>query len=503
MGEANPDNTPDKGKPSKGNRWLPVVAVVLCFVVVGGLFAWFRIYKKPANIGANADSNLRNDPLCEFVKGQQLRCVVGLASENVLGPGHFVAYSPGPHGDAKVPFPDGDLFSDSCLVPGEQADHLLVALKDQEKQNVVNFNEVSYKLDRSFEAGANLPFPQFHDLVLKAGPKASEVQNITMSADTAWIKIIDVNALLDVLQNAGIRKRCLDSLVAGQYSVISKALIANKINILVNDKLGKSIGLSAAAASGQVTVSGGVSSNADVDQEIKTKTSTPMVFGVFFFSPQIFQERQAVTEPVVYSPSGDLVVTVTGNGGEGILGQQTQTARLGEPVTLNLQGRENSECQGGFERTFSTVSLNGISRALDSQTLDFTLNGTIGGGHYATGTCVLGNLVGKVGHDNGVSVVSTYSSYIRTVVRSDDVRQLQVQVTGLPAQSQIEVRGPSNQLLPASNPESSTNGDTIYQFPLGGAGVYIVGAKWTIPRSINGAGRESVAYHTTVHVTVH
>jgi hypothetical protein len=153
----------------------------------------------------------------------------------------------------------------------------------------------------------------------------SEVQDIVMSADSAWIKIIDVNALLDVLAHAGIKKRCLDSVVGGQYSVVSKALIAKNLNVDVKDKLSKSLALSAAATSGQVAVSGGASASADVDQDIKTRMAMPVVLGVVFFPLSIFQQRPAVTEPVIYNPSGEMALTVTGNGGLGIIPQQSQT----------------------------------------------------------------------------------------------------------------------------------------------------------------------------------
>jgi hypothetical protein len=488
-------------KKAKSSQWVWAVVIVLLFAVGGGLLAWYKYYKKPAGIGTNGESNLKNDPLCEVVKGKQLRCVVELSSENVMGPGHFVNVNQGD--DARVPFPDGDLFSGSCLVPGEQADKLRAALKAQEQTNPVNFSSVSYSLDRSFRAGADLPFPRFNNLVLKAGPKTSEVQNITMTAENAWIKIIDVNAFLDVLQNAGIRKTCLDNLVAGHYSVISKALMANKISMDVTDKLGKSIGLSAAATSGQVTVSGGASANADVDQQIKTKTSVPLVYGVSLFSPDVFTQRQAVTQPVVYVPSGNLAVTMTGNGGLGSLPQQTQSADLAKPLTANLQGTEKSECNDGFERTFSTISVTGAVKPTDTQTLDVTLNGNIGGGHYATGTCAFGNVVGKVGHDNGVSVVGTFSGYIRTVVRSEGARELQVYATGLPPESHLELRGPSPDAIPASAPEPQPSGEVLYKFPIPGSGIYVLALNWTSSHSINGAGRLPVNDHAVVRTVVH
>src|SRR5260370_22195077 len=104
-------------------KYGPLMWLLLGVFIIGG--AWFyyeRFWKNPITIGNTPDSNMANDPLCESVKAQQLQCVVGLASENVLGPGHFVAYSSNSNADTKVPFPDGDLFRKYCLVPGEQHD---------------------------------------------------------------------------------------------------------------------------------------------------------------------------------------------------------------------------------------------------------------------------------------------------------------------------------------------------------------------------------------------
>jgi hypothetical protein len=464
--------------------------------VGGGFLAWRYYYNRPPTIGSGTGTaNLENDPLCAYVSDSlQLRCVVGLAAESVLGPGHFVAYPATATARTRVPFPDGDLFSTTCLVPGEHADTLLAALKQQEQQNTVTINEITYHLDRSFQAGAELPIPRLHDLTLKAGPKTTEVQDITMTAESAWIKVIDVNALLDVIANAGIRTRCLDNLIAGQYSVIAKALVAKGVKVVVKDKSGNSIGLSAAAKNGQLSITGGASATTDVDQTIKTTTATPAVLGVTFFKPEIFKMRPSLSESVVYAPSGQVALTVTGNGGQGALPSQTQTASLGNTAVINADGRESSECRGDFERTTSTARVAATARAIDSQSIEFALNGTIGGGHYATGTCIAGNLVGKVGHDNGTSAVATVTTYVRSIVRADTATQLELQTTDLPADAQLEVRDPRGDLLPAT-PGSKT-------YALRGAGVYIAQASWTLRRSVNGAGREQLAHRTTIKVLV-
>jgi hypothetical protein len=129
-------------KKSNTLIWL----VMLVFIVGGGWIAYKLFYKPPATLGPDSAANANNDPLCESVRTKQLQCVVGLASENVLGPGHFVARSPGANTREKVPFPDGDLFSRDCIVPGEQVDSLLESLKRQEPENTVAFEAITYKL---------------------------------------------------------------------------------------------------------------------------------------------------------------------------------------------------------------------------------------------------------------------------------------------------------------------------------------------------------------------
>jgi hypothetical protein len=87
------------------------------------------------------------DPICQYVQTMQLSCVVAPAGEGVLGPGHFVAYSPLSTPHTKVPFPNGDLFSDACAVPGSnsakmRAD-LLADLNKEETSNTLVFDDIT------------------------------------------------------------------------------------------------------------------------------------------------------------------------------------------------------------------------------------------------------------------------------------------------------------------------------------------------------------------------
>jgi hypothetical protein len=158
--------------------------------------------------------------------------------------------------------------------------------------------------------------------------------------------------------------------------------------------------------------------------------------------------------------------------------------------------------QSGVRAGILFGALTGRVLAPDDQTLNVALSGAITGGHYATGTCVFGNLVGKVGHDNGVSLVGSFSGDIRTIVRSDEARELLVHVMGLPTDARIEVKDPNGGLLAGSSPESQANGDAISRFPLRGAGVYIVTARWTLPGSVNGASTQQVSYQSMIKAEV-
>lgn len=477
--------------PSNQNRTRLITPLLLAFVLIGSVIAYNLFFKHAEPIGPTQKTE--NDPLCSYVSGSlQLRCVVGLASESVLGPGHFVAYPANSAATTRVSFPDGDLLSSSCLVPGERADTLLAMLKQQETQNTISLSTITYHLDRSFQAGADIPIPRLNNLTFKAGPKLTEVMDIAMSTDTAWLKFIDVNVLLDIIQNAGIRTRCLENLRAGQYSVISKALVAKGINVVVRDKTGRTIGLSAAAKSGQVLVSAGANATSDVDKTITTATSMPAVLGVTFFDQSIFTQRPALAQPVVYLPSGHVTLTVTGNGGQGVISAQTRTATIGETANVATEGGESSECKDDFERTKSMASLSANVTAPESQTISFFLNGAIRGGHYATvSACALGNPVGKTGHDNGTTAVATFTGASRIIVRDETATQLELQTNGMP-DAQIEVRDPRDELLPINSG----------RYALRGAGVYFARATWTVRSSINGAELKNISQQATMRVLV-
>jgi hypothetical protein len=154
--------TNDSKKKPKIFQISQVAAIVVVVLLV---VAWpIRKYAFDRPPKASTPAFIEIDPICQYVQTLQLNCVVAPAAESVLGPGHFVAYSTSVAPRPKVPFPNGDLFSDACAVPGAKAAQMradvAAALKSQEQKNVLPFDDITFKLDRAFQAGANLTSAQ-------------------------------------------------------------------------------------------------------------------------------------------------------------------------------------------------------------------------------------------------------------------------------------------------------------------------------------------------------
>jgi hypothetical protein len=169
------------------HRRVALTAFLLpAFVAVILILAWpvkRLIFDKPPQV--STFGVLEIDPLCEYMQKLQLYCVVASVTENVLGPGHFVAYASVAAMHRKVPFSNGDLLADVCAVPGTRpakmrAD-LFAELKQQEHKNELPFDTIIYKLDRRFQVGTDLPIPKLANLRLKAGPNLNEVQDLSVN----------------------------------------------------------------------------------------------------------------------------------------------------------------------------------------------------------------------------------------------------------------------------------------------------------------------------------
>ena len=432
----------------------------------------------------------------------QLKCVNVLGSDNLLGPGAVVSFPDNANAYTRVPLPNADLFSTTCVVPGEQVNALLNSFKRQKEQNATTIPELTYDLNRSFQLGVQLPIPRLPDLTLKAGPKISEVQTVTLKVPEAWVKLIDEFAFAEVLAKSGIRKQCIDRLLTAQYRVVSKAVVGQNVAYEVRDKGGQSYSFSAAAKKGQLELTGGAGVDIDETEAAKLISETPVVLAVDFLDPSILKGQPEITEPVIYFPSGQATVSVSGSGGEGHLPIAKQSNPLGNAAGVKQQGGESSECDGGFERTKSAVDVSAIVRPKDDRTVELMATGTFNGGHYATGNCVFGRLANISGHDTGVDVQIFFNASVRATVRADDVKSLKLELSGLPEDSRISVHDPLGQILAPRDTESqSAATQGALNYAIGGAGVYTVDFSGSISRSISGAGQGQISNHGEIRVT--
>lgn len=447
------------------------------------------------------------DPLCSYVNNSQLRCVVILGSDSLLGPGALVDYPTTATAQTPVPLPAAELFSSSCLVPGEKADALQTSFKQQEQENSVSVPEESYDFSRAFKVGIDLPVPRLYNLNLKAGPNINQLQKITFHANHAWIKYIDENVLLDLLASAGIKQSCIDHLLQSRYSVVSKALIAKDLSYEFTDKSGQSYSFSAAAQKQQLQFSAGGSTNVDANQATKILASTPVVLGVSFLNPNILQQQRTRLEaPAVFSSSGQAEVLATGAGGQGVLRQAGDRKSEGIVAVASAAGSEQSECGAQQETTTSMANLSAHVRTPSPNAIAISGTGTIRGGHYATGACVVpGQLLGLSGHDNGVTGQYTFTGLTRATIRSDNATILTVDYAGLPNESTIEVHDPFGHALAADdNPQTAAklSGSGRLRYRIHGAGVYLVSLLSKVTAVVSGAGTKPISADGNISVNV-
>jgi len=413
------------------------------------------------------------DPICQYMQKIELNCVVTPVAEGVLGPGHFVAYSTVAVPHTKVPFPNGDLFADSCKVPGAKATEMLARMRadlnDQEQKNNLTFYEITYRLDRTFQAGADLPVPKLADLKLKAGPKMTEVQEISLNVPHGWLKTIDENQFINLLAGAAIDQRCIDRVIKKEYSVISKAAIARDYDIVVKEKAGQSFGLSAAVTKGEITMSAGGDANSGVDETIKKNSALPVVVGVGFFDSEIFQQNREQLVSAIFSTTATTNVQARASDPRGVIWQTQRTGVLGESLPIHQSGGGLSNiCAGGAPSTaaLNTVLAPAAARPADSRStrsFEFLTSGTIAGGlNPFRCQSVPAHIDAQV----------SFESVVETIVRSDEASILWIEFTGMPIGS-AEVRDWTGRSLP-QRPHDGGDKDNDISFQLAGVGVYQV-----------------------------
>jgi hypothetical protein len=437
------------------------------------------------------------DVLCQYVsRSLGMRCVAILGSDSILGPGALVPYPLGSPVDAPVPLPNAELFSSACVVPGEKIDALLGALK---KPNTVALGTFTYHLEHNLKVGANLPLPEVANVDLTAGPDVSHIADITLKPTNAKLEMLDENLFADALADFGIRKECVDRLLASQYQVVSKALVA-EVNYEIADHSGRSFSLGAAAKARMLTANVGGRTGAGTDFAAHTISATPVVLGVQFLSPGVLQSKPDLREPVVFRTTGQATVGVQGGGGNGQAPGATKSAAVGETAGVNVSGTESSECQRDYDVTHSGGGLSANlveSKKSRSVQLTLDLSGEIHGGHYVTAaSCLFGHIVGITGHDNSIAAHYFASGTIRAAVRSNAPRNLMVTYSDLPKETSLTVLDPQGRAISLAGDVTAPqtvvgNGNMV--LPLRGAGVYLVNFSATFEWSVTGsAGRQKL-----------
>jgi hypothetical protein len=468
---------------------LTTVVVVASLIVLFLFGPW--IMRSIKRSGATPES----DPLCSYVIGSQLHCVALLGGETLLGPGAIVEYTTNTD-RAPVPLPNGALFSQACVVPGEQTRALLDSLKNQ--QNAVVIPELTYHLNRQLKAGVELPVPQLADFVLRAGPEWKQVADVKLVTTSAFVKMVDENLFLDALESFGIRSSCIDRLVEKRYRIVSKALVATGLRYELSDQSGQSYSASLATSKGLISATNGGGTAIDVTQTSKTAASVPVVVGVEFIDATLIKQRPHLAEKVIFAASGQSRSTVGGS-----VGDHADAAALGATAQTQGEGGESSECESGYEVTRSHADVSMLVGAPAANALAFQATGTIRGGHYATGNCVFGKLVNISGHDTGVTATYTGTGSIRVTARSDDALRINATYDGLPANSRLSLRDPAGHAVNAAEGAApSVSGVGRIAFPIHGAGVYLLEVSIQGSQSINGAASSPIAARGRVTVDV-
>jgi hypothetical protein len=496
-------------KKKKPYVWLASTGVI----ILATALAWGPVKKKyvdhtPAvTTPPIANVQAQIDPLCQVVEGMQLKCLVAPAGEGVMGPGHYVNYPPDIAAHAKVPFSRGDLFDSTCVVAGVSAadliQSLMAKLKAQEKTNTIKFDEITYKLDKSSKSGADLPIPKLPELKIKAGPNLSELQEISIKAPNAWLKIIDENRFINLLTEAAIKQSCIDDLIDQKYRVVSTSAIAQDYEITAKEKSGQSFALSAAIGKGELRMEGGGDAKADLDEIIKKASSVPVVVGVDFFDPTLIQKNRAKLVAPVFKETGQTRSRAFARGPRGTLWQTENSGSFGQRTPLDWTGGERTggggACGGGgspsrVQLTSSIAISSQGPEDLATRSYEFTTSGVIAGGlsrSIAQGCQLI---------PNNVQADISFDSTVKTTVRSDTARTLQVEFELLQSPT-AEVRDWDGKPLTRKVQEVNPN-PNIQGFNLTGAGVYEVHVTGTRMFSAIGPDAQNVNERDTFKISV-
>lgn len=471
-------------------RYTPYVAaacVLLALVLASGPIK--RKYFDPPPVPSQPVL-AQADPICQFVEKMGLRCLASPSAESLMGPGRYVKYVPTTR-DAKVPpLGSGSLFESVCIVsgvePANAIEELMTALKAQETMNQVPFDTVTYKLDRAFTAGASLPVPMLSNLDLKAGPKLTEVQEISIKAPNVWVKVIDENRFIDILSRAAIKQTCIDQVIQQRYSVVSKAAIAQNYDISVKERAGQEFALSAAVSKGQVQMSGGGASSASIDEEIRKSSALPVVLGVDFFDTDVLKQNLGRLVTPIFDTNAITSVDAVALEGSKVVWQTQKRAPLGRTATLvERGGGQGNGCGGGAASIVDLQSSLGPSSQpaenTAAQSFELRTTGALSGGLFRTGDI----LTGCSAESGGVRARIHIDARVNTVVRSDAASVIQVTLVRID-ESSVSVTDWKGHFLES---KAGAGSDRTMSFPLSGAGAYLVQVSGT--RTISASGPET------------
>lgn len=499
--------------PIKDNKWLIgtgcAVVVIGCFLLAWGpikhhFYDKAPVASQPIVVGPAAV--IQTDPLCQYVEGLGLKCLLSPAEEGLMGPGHYVKYAVSAANHARVPIPDGTIFDQSCFLNGtkpEMVAELLAELKGQETTNRVPFDEITFKLDKDFHAGAELPVPKLADLKLKAGPKMTEVQDISIKAPNAWVEVIDENRFIDLIAQSAITEECVNRLIQRSYSVVQKAAFAQNYEIIVNEKAGQSFALSAAVKKGQIDMNGGGESQSAIDAIIKKSSAIPVVIGVDFFDPVVFQNNRGRLVAPAFNATGQVNALAKATGDRGILWQQNAAAPFGQEARLNGSGTGpvSPYCGGGTPSTANLTSSVVQKKNVelpDSASFAFVTLGTFAGGVSTSSGSGQNPFVCR-SNLGRVEAQISFHSIVETVVKSDSATTLQIVFNGVSSPA-VQVKDWNGKVL---EPKSTSEGGLNMTFPLAGAGVYEVRVAGNRILSSHGGGTQEVNQQGNYTITVH
>jgi hypothetical protein len=379
---------------------------------------------------------------------------------------------------------------------------LLEDLKGQEDTHHIAFDEITFKLDRDFHAGAEFPIPKLADLQLKAGPKMTEVQDISIKASVAWIEVIDEGRFINLLAESAISENCIRRLIKESYSVVSKAVFVQNYDIVVTEKAGQSLDLSAAIKKGDLEMNGGGESKSSIDAQIKKKSAIPVVIGVDFFNSDIFKDNLVRLVAPAFKATGHVNAVAKGSGGSGLIWQQTAAAPLGQEARVSGSGSgRNSPYCGAGQPSIANISSSVVQskepESHNSASFAFVTQGTFAGG-VSTSSGSAQNPFTCSSNLGRVEAEISFQSIVNTVVKSDSATTLHIVFNGVSSPI-VQLKDWNGKVI---EPKSTGDGGLNLDFPLAGAGVYEVHVAGNRILTSRGPGTEQVNQQGNYTITV-